>query len=279
MTDARTHAGLGRSGVPMIMAGIGSIVALFVLYARYVSEPGSITPEAVDALHRIAYAFYALVAAAFGAVAYGLYRYHMYAARSQSMGLVATIARHTQNRRSRSVFATVFVVYGIFFSLTSGTLVYQPEVVFSYHYGVQVPSIDIIACCDAPGYMPKILTYITEHVGLQIIPINLVLQITVSYLVALNASVAVRALNMSRTRRTLSGVGAITGLFIACPTCVGSVTSLLIGTASGITLSVALVQFQTGLIAVSIPILLATPFLLAKKLPGLHGACATDRVR
>ena len=35
----------------------------------------------------------------------------------------------------------------IFFSATSGTLVYQPEVDFSYHYGAEIPSIQVIPCC------------------------------------------------------------------------------------------------------------------------------------
>ena len=67
--------------------------------------------------------------------------------------------------------------------------------------------------------MPKIIVYLTEHVGLQIIPINLILQIIVSYLVAVNSSIAINAYTMSKKSRSASTIGAATGLFIACPTC------------------------------------------------------------
>jgi len=121
--------------------------------------------------------------------------------------------------------------------------------------------------------MPKIIIYLTEHVGLQIIPINLVLQIIVSYLVGLNAAIAVNAYTISKKGRGASTVGAITGLFIACPTCAGSFLSIFIGTASGIALSIALTQLQTLFIAISIPILLVTPYILARKLRNADGSC------
>jgi len=164
-------------------------------------------------------------------------------------------------------------VYGTAFSLMSGTLVHQPGVSFSYHYGAEVPSIEVAPCCDAPGYMPKALVYVTDSVGLQVVPVNLVLQAAVSWLVALNMSIAAVALSASRARRSVSGVGAITGLFVACPTCAGTAATAVLGTAGGIALGVALSQAQTGLIAVSIPVLLATPALLARRIPPRGGAC------
>ena len=106
------------------------------------------------------------------------------------------------NLKSRKIFITIHLLgYGIFFSLISGTLVYQPEINFVTHYGATIPSGFIAPCCDGPGYMPKIIIYLTEHVGLQIIPINLTLQIIVSYLVALNASIAINAYTISKKGR------------------------------------------------------------------------------
>ena len=121
--------------------------------------------------------------------------------------------------------------------------------------------------------MPKILVYITEHVGLQILPINLVLQVVVSYLVALNAAIAINAYTISRKGRGVSTIGAAAGLFIACPTCAGTFLSIFVGTASGIALSLALVQLQTFFIAISIPVLLITPYIMAKKLRNADGSC------
>jgi hypothetical protein len=158
----------------------------------------------------------------------------------------------------------------------SGTLVYQPEVNFAIHYGAKIPSGFVAPCCDDPGYMPKIIIYLTEHVGLQIIPINFVLQVIVSYLVGLNAAIAVSAYTISKKGRGMSTIGAMTGLFIACPTCAGTFLSIFIGTASGIALSIALTQLQTLFIAVSIPVLLVTPFVMAKKLRNSDGSCKID---
>ena len=121
--------------------------------------------------------------------------------------------------------------------------------------------------------MPKIIVYLTEHVGLQIIPINLILQIIVSYLVAVNSSIAINAYTMSKKSRSVSTIGAATGLFIACPTCAGTFLSIFIGTASGIGLSLLLTQLQTLFIGLSIPILIVTPYIMAKKLQNSDGSC------
>jgi len=254
-----------QKGKILIMLGFVSIAILFLLYARY-QDSGLITPNALEPIQRIAFGFYVILLISIGGIAFGLYQYHKQKVQENDKGLLSIISVITWNRKSRSVFITTFVIYGIFFSLASGTLVYQPTVSFSYHYGAEIPSAFIAPCCDQLGYMPKILVYVTDHVGLQIIPVNLVLQIIVSYLVGLNTAIAVSAFTLSKKRRSVGYIGATTGLFIACPTCAGSFLSLFIGTATGIVLTVALTQLQTLFIAISIPILLATPFIIARKL-------------
>ena len=271
----RGAAGAGRGdGRALIVLGLAAIAALFVLYARYQS-PELVTPGAVDGLVRIAAGFYAVVAASLAAIAYGSYLYHRRLAASAPAGagagvagLARDIAAATWNVRSRRIFAATFVGYGAFFSLASGALVYQPSLSFSYHYGVDVPSVEISPCCDAPGYTPKVLVYLTDTVGLQVVPLNAVLQVAVSYLVALNAAVAARAYSLPRRSRGAGGIGAAAGLFVGCPTCAGTLASALVGTAGGIALGAALAQLQTLLIAVTIPVLLAIPFLLARRLRG-----------
>jgi hypothetical protein len=119
--------------------------------------------------------------------------------------------------------------------------------------------------------MPKIIVYLTEHIGLQIIPVNLVLQIIVSYLVALNMSLSITAISISKKSGGLSTIGATTGLFIACPTCVGSFLSIFIGTTGAIAMTVVVTQIQTLFIAITIPILFATPFILARKIRSSQG--------
>lgn len=253
----------------LVMLGFGAITVLFLAYGRY-QDPGLLTPDAIGTIQRIAYGFYITLAASLGAIALGLYKYHK-AKAGAGDGLLGVMAAATLNPRSRRIFVTTFVVYGVFFSLASGTLVYQPEVNFATHYGAEIPSGFVSPCCDATGYMPKIIVYLSEHVGLQIIPINLVLQITVSYLVGLNVSVALRVRGSSG--KGMGGIGAATGLFIACPTCAGTFLSVFVGVASGIAASIVLAQLQTLFIAVSIPVLLLTPFVMARRLRNCGDGC------
>lgn len=286
--DGGGQGGTGAArgdGRILIALGFAAMAALFALYGRYQS-PELVTPGAVDGLLRIAAGFYVAMAASLAAVAYGLYLLHRRLAAGVEAGpdpagavgiagLARAIAAATWNQRSRRIFAATFVSYGAFFSLASGALVYQPSLSFSYHYGVDVPSAEISPCCDAPGYMPRILVYLTDNTGLQIVPLNAVLQAAVSYLVGLNAAVAASAYSLSRKSRGAGGIGAAAGLFVGCPTCVGTFLSAFLGTAGGIALGAALVQLQTLLIAVTIPVLLATPFLLARRLRGAGaGLCA-----
>jgi len=264
-----------QSGKKLVIFGFVIIGILFLLYHRY-QNPELVTSNALDPIQRIAYGFYITLVAAFGAIALGMYRYHKEKVENKGRDLSTIIALVTWNSKSRKIFVATFIGYGIFFSLISGTLVYQPEVNFSIHYGAEIPSGFIAPCCGSLGYMPKIIIYITEHVGLQIIPINLLLQVIVSYLVALNTSIAINAYTISKKGSGASTIGAATGLFIACPTCAGTFLSIFIGTASGIALSIALMQMQTLFIAISIPVLIITPYLMAKKLRNADGSCKID---
>jgi len=124
--------------------------------------------------------------------------------------------------------------------------------------------------------MPKIIVYLTEHIGLQIVPINLVLQMIVSYLVGLNTALAVSAFTFFKRGSGFGGIGAVTGLFVACPTCVGAFSSIFIGSASAIAFTVAITQMQTLFILITIPVLLTTPFLMAKKLRSQAKNCEAD---
>ena len=253
----------------LILLGFTSIAILFLIYSRF--ETIAISDDTMLVMQRIAITFYVIVFLAFTAIALGLYKFHKRKVTENNSNLLETIAKITYNNKSRKIFVTTFILYGLFFSLTSGILVYQPDVVFSYHYDAIVPSMHITPCCDEPGYMPKIVVYLTEHIGLQIIPINLVLQIVVSYLVALNTSIAIAAISTSKKSGGLSTIGATTGLFIACPTCVGSFLSIFIGSASAVAMTVVVTQIQTLFIAITIPILLATPFIIARRIRSNQG--------
>jgi len=247
-----------------IITGFAVIGIVFVIYSSISNF--SITADSLQSMERLAIGFYVILLLSFGIIGYGIYRYHQRKVIENDRGVLSIIAKTTMDVKSRKIFIVTFIVYGIIFSLTAGLIVYQPDVIFSYHYDAIVPSAHMNACCGDPGYMPTIIVYMTEHVGLQIIPINLVLVLIVSYLVGLNTALAVKAISITRKSGGLTSIGATTGLFVACPTCVGTFFAIFIGSSSAVTFTVILTQLQTLFVGITIPILLLTPIIIAKKI-------------
>jgi len=257
-----------------IIIGFAVIGIIFVIYSN-IGEL-SISTDLIQAIERMATGFYIVLFMSFGTIGYGIYRYHQRKAKENTHGVLTVIAKTTMNSKSRKIFLVTFIAYGMFFSLTSGLIVYQPDVIFSHHYDAVVPSAHMNACCGEPGYMPTIIVYITEHIGLQIIPINLVLVVVVSYLVGLNTALAIKAISITISSGGLTSIGATTGLFIACPTCVSTFFAIFIGSSSAVTFTVILTQLQTLFVGITIPILLLTPILIAKKMQKKDDGCTLD---
>ena len=257
-----------------IIIGFVVIGIIFVLYSNI--DDFSITTDSIQAIERLAIGFYVILLMSFGTIGYGIYRYHQRKAIENTNGILAIIAKTTMNSKSRKIFVATFIAYGMFFSLTAGLIVYQPDMIFSHHYDAVVPSVHMNACCGEPGYMPTIIVYITEHVGLQIIPINLVLVVVVSYLVGLNTALAIKAISITKRSGGLTSIGATTGLFIACPTCVSTFFAIFIGSSSVVTFTVILTQLQTLFVGITIPILLLTPIIIAKKIQKKDDSCTFD---
>ena len=163
------------------------------------------------------------------------------------------------------------ISYGIFFGFLSQIFVYRADVSFT-EKGIKVPSLDLIPCCAAPGYMPMLTFYITDHFLILIIPINVMLATIVSLLVGFNVALSVFAFRLKKslqTKTSLAGIGATSGLFVGCPTCAGSLISALLGigvAGAGGTSASVLAPFQTLFIAASIPALVVAPFLTARSI-------------
>ncbi|MEM3076072.1 MAG: hypothetical protein QXW38_00440 [Candidatus Nitrosotenuis sp.] len=264
----------GRDGRTLIALGLVSIAILFLIYARIGNA--EVTPAALSSIERLGIAFYVMMVLALGAVSYGFYLYHKHKVQAAKDDNWSIIAQITWNKKSKKIFAVTTVSYGVFFALTSGILIYQPDVTFSYHYNVKVPSAQIAPCCGEVGYVPKFIFYITEHLGMQIIPINLVLQIAVSYLVGLNAAIAANAFTILKKGAGMGSVAAATGLFIACPTCAGTFVSLFVSTSGAVVFTLAVTQLQTLFIAISIPLLIFTPIIMVKKIKNSGWSCKIE---
>ena len=197
MTERKTNDKM------LIIIGFVIIGIIFILYSRITDF--SITEDSIQSIERVAIGFYLILLMSFGAIGFGIYRYHQRKITENEQSVLTTIAKLTRDSKSKKIFVVTSLAYGIFFSLAAGLIVYQPDVIFSYHYDAVVPSAHMNACCGEPGYMPTIIVYITDHVGLQIIPINLVLVIIVSYLVGLNTTLAVKAISTTKKKWWING--------------------------------------------------------------------------
>jgi len=271
--DETRWQGLRESGFRILFVGLFSLVIAFLIYSR-LTVP-SADPLAVQAqqLSNLAYAMMAITAASMASIFYGVYTIF----RSEQMRsagsnkLVSFITGAFGHRSYWKIMAVAAIGYGVFFAFLSQILVYRADVSFT-EKGLKVPSIDMIPCCAAPGYMPMMTVYITDHFLILVIPINVILAAVVSALVGFNVALSVFAYRLKKSLQTntsiAAGIGATGGLFVGCPTCAGSLFSSLIGigVAGAGTSASVLAPFQTLFIAASIPALVIAPFLLARSI-------------
>jgi hypothetical protein len=271
--DEKRWQGLRESGFRMFFIGLFSLVIAFIIYSRLTAPSSDPLEVQARQLSSLAYAVLAITAASLASMVYGAYRiFHSEQMRTAgSNSLFSFITGGFVNRKYWKIMAAAAIGYGIIFALLSQILVYRPDVSFA-EKGIKVPSVDLTPCCAAPGYMPMLTIYITDHFLILIIPINVILAAVVSGLVGFNVALSVFAYRLKKmmhaTTSLAGGVGATCGLFVGCPTCAGSLFSTLIGigVAGAGTSASVLAPFQTLFIAASIPALVIAPFLIARSI-------------
>jgi len=285
MNEKRWQA-MRESGFRVLFVGLFSLVIAFVIYSR-LTVPSSDSTAVVMAtqLTNLAYAMLAITAASMAAMAYGTYTIF----RSEQMrtagtsSLVSFITGAFASRNYWKIMAIAAIGYGIFFGFLSQILVYRPDVSFT-EKGIKVPSVDMIPCCSAPGYMPMLTVYITDHFLILIIPVNVILAAVVSMLVGFNVALSIFAYRMKRSMHAktslVGGIGATSGLFVGCPTCAGSILSAVlgVGVAGAGTSASVLAPFQTLFIAASIPALIIAPFLIARSIRSLSSCSSNNNL-
>lgn len=270
---------VGRSHLALILVGFLAIAVSFLAYAK--NDNLMITPSAMPALQRLAIATYLVLLASFAAIGWGLYKMYKTKITSADSTISSIIANAIHNKRSKQIFIISAIGYGLFFALTSGIIIYKPDINATDYGFPKPPHIEISPCCGLPGYMPMIFAFFTEHVGLQIIPLNLLLLVTVSFLVGLNFAISSTVFSIAKSGGKLGSFGAVTGLFVGCPTCAGTIFTMLFGFGAGATtftlfLTSFEAQIQTIFIVISIPILLVTPIIMAKKIKSQNESCAVE---
>ena len=195
--------------------------------------------------------------------------------------LLVIIADTLSRRKYYWTMIASIIAYGIFYATVSSIIVYRPAENFSEEYFAVIPSIVPTVCCGGPGFIPIFTVYLTEHLGLLIIPANAILLILVSGFVGLNVALAIFTYE-HRPKRAGShwfgGLGAVTGLFTACPTCAGLFLGNLVQGAGTVAVASVLAIYQPVFVAVTIPLLLASTFLITRRLrQALYGTCSVIR--
>lgn len=192
------------------------------------------------------------------------------------------LGRALANGFDRRVGVVAGVLYAAFYCLVSGIVVYQPGVDFAESYGATAPGLAPAVCCGSVGTVPSMTLYLAPqfHLGAQLIPLDLLLLVLIPMLVGVNATVASFALrNRPRVNggTWLGGVGAVVALFSSCPTCAGYFLAGALGGMGATSVAVALAPYQALFVAVSLPVLAASPILVASTVRrAFVGGCAVE---
>jgi hypothetical protein len=266
------------SPIKVGIAGSLTILASLLFYQSILyNHP--VETRTVGFLQETAYVILALVtvglfASLVGATAYLKQRRSDNNARSSSPTLV-TLSLTLNDKASFRVFLLSGMLYGILFGFLSSSVIYRPSGVFSDGYSTEIPAAMTVLCCGPLGQMPQFVVYLTQQIAILIIPMNVILLVIVSWLVGLNAGMGTFAFKNRPERgggKWLWGLGAIIGLFTACPSCAGFFLLTMLGLTGAVGLALTLSSLQGAFIGVGLPILLITPILTSRRIP-FRGEC------
>jgi hypothetical protein len=274
--EEKSWQGLREGGFRVFFVGLFSLLIAFIIYSRLTMPSSDLLRVESHELMGLAYGTLAITAASMASILYGAYiifrSEQMRTAVGSGSSLISFITSTFSGRDYWTIMVVAAIIYGIFFGFLSQILIYRPDVSLTER-GIRVPSIDLTPCCAAPGYMPMLTVYITDHFLIFIIPINVILATVVSLLVGFNVALSTFAFRLKKSLQTktslAAGIGATSGLFVGCPTCAGSLISAVLGigvAGVGGTTAGAFAAFQTLFIAASIPALIVAPFLSARSI-------------
>lgn len=270
-----------RLALLVVIVGSG---AMFVsLMSYYLATSRAIVSPVIDEQLQVpAMATLTAFLLGLGSIVYGIHvLFHQEWRRQESGGIeggskFAVLVRALCSRPYNILFATSALLYGALFALVSGTLVYQPTLDLSE--GLGAPSAFLVTCCDPLGQTPRLVVYVTSHLGLLLVPLNILLLAGTSWMVGANVSLAgfaYKTRTVTGGLKWLGSFGATTGLLTACPTCA---SLLLLGAAGGgDALAALLSSAQPALVIGTMVLLLANLVLMTARLRGIEKCAVTSK--
>lgn len=269
MTNIQKTSDL-RRGLINLFLGIISLILTFTFYSHLTMQSGENLGIAQD-LKPLAFAVLLMMLVSSIFAVHGIIGVFKAMQRSSnSNSLIYYITSAFSNNKYWKIMIISAVFYAMIFGFLSQIFIFRPDISFRQQ-GITIPSVNLTTCCNVPGYVPMLSFYITDHFLVLIIPLNTILAITVSGLVGFNVALIIYTFEFSRKSKSagkvsfLGSTGAAAGLFIGCPTCAGSLISGALGFSSIGSISI-LASFQTMFIAFALPVLIFTPFFMARSI-------------
>ena len=275
MDSAKEQRDMRNSGFRMAFIGLFSLILAFIIYSRLISPVGQ-TTMIIPELKNLAYAILAITFMSVSSIGYGIYRIliseHQGAVNGSALYYIAMIF---SDDKYLKIMVISSIMYGIIFGFLSQIFIYKNNISF-IEQGITIPSVNIVPCCNIPGYVPMLTAYLTDHFLVLLIPINIILAITVSVLVGFNVALSLYTLKFIKMAKNkahfIQSIGLTGGLFVGCPTCAGSIFSALLGISAGTTIA-TLALFQTLFIAIAIPALIISPLLMIHRIQRKSFVC------
>ena len=259
---------LSLDGLPELVLGTSAVIIPLVAYSIYVNSIPVLDAPTAHQLEFLAYSVFALTLVGISSAVIGL-RELVRASRKadyNAQHVLRALARMFEQKRYGRMMLVVSLMYGAVFAFLSGMIVYSPLESFGSEYSVRIPSAVVAVCCGTAGFIPVMTVFLTDHLGLLLIPTDVVLVVLVSGLVGLNVTLILGQYDnrpRSNSGRWLLGVGAACGLFTACPTCAGLLLSTVI-LGLGSTALVVLSGMQLDLVLGTVLALIAGTVLNAE---------------
>ncbi|MDG6942331.1 MAG: hypothetical protein JRN34_05350 [Nitrososphaerota archaeon] len=271
----------------LVLSGAGAVGGVAAVYAFVVDGLPVMSPTEVKSMLLGSYAFAAVFLAGLLLIGIGLGLY----VRDQARGLVGVssipvtpsffIPYLLSTKRYRRYFLASTILYGVLYAFVTSMVVYQPTVNFAQVYNATFPSAFVSVCCGPPLSVPTVTAYLMNHVGLYIVPFDVLLLFTVAPLVGLNVAFAAFARDAGAggaSKYGLGGIGAMVGLFTGCPACAGLFLAGSIGGTGAVAFASLVSYYQPEFIAASLPALLLTLYLVSRSLARAYsGGCPIPR--
>jgi hypothetical protein len=289
----RSQLSYGKTETYVTFIVVGMIILVLDLSQYSIFLPSAISESSLKQIDATVYAFYLLFICGLSFVGYGSHSLIFYLSKRKMSS--STISERKSKNRSHfilSIISSLFVIalriianeryyryfwaisvgYGIVYALISGLLIFHQESLAA-EYGVSIPSITSMSY-GPTGYVPTLAIYVSDHFGLFIVPINVLVIIAISVLVGFNGILTIYTINRQRQRTRLmmrksmaksesyslfnSFVGAALGLFAACPTCASFYIFAALAGSLAPSIAAFTVAFYTLFLGISVPLLIGS---------------------